>query len=736
MKAKHTTRQALVFNVLSILIVISMLIAGSGNTPVSAKTPSQPLNPAPVNLEKAATQCFGETGTASFSPWTGKAGFVGASPANPIQNPAKGLQAASPEEAARGYLSECGSFFGLKDQASELTLQKQRSTEDGRTVVRFQQYYQGIPVVGGELLMQLTADNNVILVNGNLMPAAKLDPQPTLDAAAARQSALQLVAEKYGLGVDALTSSEPALWVYSPALIENRGGAPSLVWRMEIRPVELAPIRQLVLINAHDGSVVLDINQVDTAMNRLTHTAGNGTTRPGTLVCDETDPTCSAGDADAKAAHAYSEDTYQFYANNHGRDSIDNAGMSLISTVHYSVNYCNAFWDGTQMTYGDGCDIVVDDVVSHEMTHGVTEYESGLVYAYHPGAINESFSDIWGEFVDLTNGAGNDDPSVRWLMGEDVMVSGVSSPIRDMQDPTTFGDPDRMGSPLYYDGFGDNGGVHWNSGVGNKAAYLIVDGDTFNGYTVTGIGITKAAKIYYEAQTNILVSSSNYLALRNALNQACTNLTGTSGITAADCVEVNEATLATEMNLVAGAPSNDPFAGATAISTTPYVNNQDISGATTAGDDPGFSCTGGQMANTVWYAYTPSAAGTLAVSTTGSTYDTVVGIYTGASPATLTEAACNDDISFPSNVLSAVSTPVSAGTTYYILVGAWYSGVNLQINVSFTSALTPRIIAPKGSISDRTPTYKWSKVTGATQYRYQVYRGTNLVYSRDRKSVV
>ncbi|MBI5825711.1 MAG: M4 family metallopeptidase [Chloroflexi bacterium] len=663
---------------------------------------------------------------------TGNVSFAGASPVEPIQQITEGLQSASPEEAARGYLSECGSLFGLTDQANDLVMNRERVTEDGRTVVRFQQYFQGVPVFGGELLMQLGAGNNVILVNGSVLPRVKLNTQAGVDPAAAQQAALQLVAEQYGLSADALKVSDAQLWVYSPLLIESKIAPAALVWRMEVTPLELAPIRELVLINAHDGSVVLDINQVDTALNRLTYTAGNTTTRPGTLVCNESDPTCAAGDTDAKNAHKFGGDTYNFYSTYHGRDSLDNAGMSLISTVHYDTAYCNAFWDGFQMTYGDGCTIVVDDVVAHEMTHGVTEYESNLVYSYQSGAINESFSDIWGEFVDLTTTTGGTDTAGnRWLMGEDTSIGAI----RDMQDPTTFGDPDRMGSPLYYTGSGDNGGVHTNSGVGNKTAYLITDGDTFNGYTVTGIGITKAAKIFYEAQTNILVSNSNYHSLYDALRQACTTLTGTSGITAADCTEVGEAVLATQLNLLPlppAAPANDAFASPIVISTTPYTNTQDISSATTAGDDPTFSCTSHKGTTSVWYQVTPSSSGTLTVDTVGSNFDTVLGIWTGSTPAGLTSVGCNDDIDYAGgNYQSRVIVSVTAGQTYRIEAAGYSGGGNLTIHASLpVSSNTPTIIAPKGATTDTTPTYKWSKVTGATNYRYQLMKGATTVYTK------
>jgi hypothetical protein len=172
-------------------------------------------------------------------------------------------------------------------------------------------------------------------------------------------------------------------------------------------------------------------------------------------------------------------------------------------------------------------------------------------------------SDVFGEYIDLTNGAGNDTPGVRWYLGEDIPGIGA---IRNMANPPEFGDPDRMLSPNYTadPSEGDGGGVHTNSGVNNKAAYLMADGGAFNGQTIAGLGITKAARIYYTVNNSMLVSGSDYADLANALRQACTNLIGTDGITAADCVEVNEVALATEMDQN---PTNSPTRTATACPT-------------------------------------------------------------------------------------------------------------------------------------------------------------------------
>jgi hypothetical protein len=199
------------------------------------------------------------------------------------------------------------------------------------------------------------------------------------------------------------------------------------------------------------------------------------------------------------------------------------------------------------MVYGDYYGFpLADDVVAHELTHGVTEYESNLTYFGHSGAINEALSDIWGEFVDLAQATDNDAGDVRWQIGED--ISGLGA-IRDLSNPTAYNSglglmPDKMSSPNYYCGLDDNAGVHHNSGVAGKAAYLMVDGGTFNGYTITGLGINTTARIWYQAQTNLLTSGADHQDLYKALDQACTNL----GLGTTTCQQVHKASLATQMN--------------------------------------------------------------------------------------------------------------------------------------------------------------------------------------------
>ncbi|MEM7292661.1 MAG: M4 family metallopeptidase [Pseudomonadota bacterium] len=477
-----------------------------------------------------------------------------------IPQPYNGLTTTNATEAARNFLADFGPAFGLKSSGNSVSALRTRSLADGRSVVRLQQHVSGIPVFGGQMIVHLDSAARVSLVRSDISTAATIDTTPLVTAESATAIANELVAKFYAkdpqsfysLDPRSIETTSPELWVFDPARLRSDGGAQRLAWRIEATANrQHLPIRVLLFVDAHSGVVLWHIDLITHAKNRMTYDSNNTVVLqlPGSSPARvEGQPDIGIQDVDD--AHNYAGDTYDFYMSTHGRDSLDDAGMALISTVRVCVAgescpFANAFWTGTQMGYGEGF-AAADDVVAHELTHGVTQFESNLIYAFESGAINESFSDIWGEFVDLTNSGGTDTPAVRWHMGEDVPVFGA---IRNMQDPTIFNDPDRIGSPLYacLPASVDNGGVHINSGVGNKAAYLLTDGDTFNNVTVTGIGIDKTARIFYEAQTNLLTTSSGYSDLASALTTACTTLTGTNGITADDCTQVANAIAAVEM---------------------------------------------------------------------------------------------------------------------------------------------------------------------------------------------
>jgi Zn-dependent metalloprotease len=340
------------------------------------------------------------------------------------------------------------------------------------------------------------------------------------------------------LGDNSSSTKTHALLTGSPAI---DAGNPATCASADQRGIA-RPQGAVCDIGAFEGSASGSVTAVV-----KTYTANNDTVWPGTFLCDQTDPFCALGDTHAKAVHKYAIGTYNLYLNEHGRSGIDDNNMPVISTVRYASGYGNAFWSGAQMVYGDGYGFpLADDVVAHELTHGVTQYESSLFYYYQSGAINESLSDVFGEYYDqVGNVTAGDTSGVKWLIGEDVSGLGAH---RSMSNPPTYGDPDKMSSPNYYTGDGDSGGVHYNSGINNKAVYLMVAGGTFNGRTVTILGWDKTSAIYYEVNTNLLTSGADYFDLYYALQQACINLIGQQGITPGDCAEVKDAIDAVEMN--------------------------------------------------------------------------------------------------------------------------------------------------------------------------------------------
>lgn len=366
---------------------------------------------------------------------TGKVRFVGTEPGKPIRQPRVLPANASPQAAARAYFAECGSLFGIQDESVELDVKREKQIDRGNSMVHFQQKYNGIPVFGGELIMQMDDKKDIIAIIGETLTASSVNTTPFIDSVTAVQIALDETAKKHiGNEINPLIRKDgmdefrlngdmsppmmpapelenfrkekitadrssfsttiPELWIYDPELISAKTDEnPMLVWRLEVKSSD-APINELVLVDAINPRVMLSFNQVNAfrdtvveknnapvqanpaSVNSLTlgsplisiytmNNSLNDSLLPGDLVCDETNPTACDLDADAKKAYQYALDTYNFYATYHNRDSIDGAGMRIISSVHYGTGYENAFWNGSQMVYGDG--FIADDIVGHEL---------------------------------------------------------------------------------------------------------------------------------------------------------------------------------------------------------------------------------------------------------------------------------------------------------------------------------------------------------------------------------
>lgn len=434
---------------------------------------------------------------------------------------------ADPGGVATRFLHEHAKAFGVAAPGVEFVADRVAEPA-GRRAVRLGQRVRGLPVFGAAVLVQLDAGGGgveFVLADvahddaGLHRPDFTIVPRAAMDAAAA----VALTVPGRARHALDLAATEPRLMLYEPAVVGNAGTS-RLVWKLEVTSTTAA-VDEVVLVDALTADVAFHYSRVTDVRNREIYDCNNVVGSLGSLARSEGES--DTGVVDVDQAYAYLGDTHDFFDVHFGRDSIDGAGLTLIARVRYchpdyACPFVNAFWDGSEMRFGEGF-AAADDVVGHELAHGVTQYESNLIYWSEAGAINESLSDIFGEFIDLENGAGADAEDLRWLVGEDLPIGEI----RNMADPTAspgLAQPDRRSSPNWYWGDEDQRGVHINSGVGNKLAYLLVDGDTFNGHVVAGLGLGRVAALFYEAQANLLVPAADYFDLYAVLAQAAVNL--------------------------------------------------------------------------------------------------------------------------------------------------------------------------------------------------------------------
>ena len=243
----------------------------------------------------------------------------------------------------------------------------------------------------------------------------------------------------------------------------------------------------------------------DFVPNRAIHNAKNEETLPGAKVRGEGDT--ATGDKIVDQAYDWLGVTFDFFEAAYRRNSIDGAGLPLVSTVHYGRDYDNAFWNGEQMVYGDGDGTLFLpftgplDVTGHELVHGITQYTANLAYRGQSGALNESVSDVFGSCVKQWH-LGQTADQADWLIGQGLLAEGVNGvALRSMKEPGTAYDDPRLGrdpQPGHMDDYvdtpSDNGGVHINSGIPNRAFYLAAT-------AIGGHSWEKAGRVWYDTLT-------------------------------------------------------------------------------------------------------------------------------------------------------------------------------------------------------------------------------------------
>ena len=575
--------------------------------------------------------------------------------------PALGLTAADAKETVQASLSTIAPMFGLR--ADDMVFRSMTVDADGSQHMRFNQTKNGLLVVNGQLILHTDKAGNVILANGDARDSQSGMAQGMIKTAIAADAAATM-ARNATSAIEKSAKAERVVYV--------RGADDKLVLAHEIRVVGMGgdglPVNDLVYVNATTGAIALKAPQIMSAKNREVHNLNHGTSLPGPLSRTETG--AAVGEQSVDMNHALLGTVWDCYKTLFNRDSFDNAGAKLISSVHYSNSYVNAYWDSTQMVYGDGNNVdAVNlawsmDVTAHELTHAVTERTAGLNYSGESGGLNESMSDVFGGVCESFRASGATltvDPSYAdpwrgtinyktFYVGEDIWTPGTAGDaLRYMDDPARDG-----GSADFYSGSIGNLDVHYSSGLGNLAFKLVAAGGTHprgkSTTVVTGVGLSHAAQIWYRALTTYMTATTNYAAAKTATLQAATDL---YGATSADYTAVSNTWTAVGVGVTLPPPT-----------VTPLTNGVAKTGQ------------GAATGASLYYKLTvPSGQTSLVFAASGGTGDADMYTNFGAVPTTSTYT-CRPYAS--GNAETCTTTNPAAGD-YYVMLNAYatFSGLSL-----------------------------------------------------------
>ncbi len=452
-------------------------------------------------------------------------------------------------------LSALSNFVSMERAKGNLRIfRKDIDPEDKSSHERYNQFYNGVRVFGAQVIVH-EKDGKIYLINGSFYEDISIDTKPEITSSTAIEIALNDSGIK-----DLSAESEPELIIFP-----SKDGY-FLAYRVIL---EKFGTKLIYFVDAKKGDIITSYNDIkyQASIGLGTGTWGDkkkfsaffqnsvyypdDRMRPARIYTLDMKNSYYYGywttttnnvwnDGALVDAHVYSGWTYDYFYKIHGRNGLDNNNMRIRIFVHYGYAYNNAFWDGDDIVFGDGDGVYYRnfssalDVVAHELTHGVTQFSSNLIYWGESGALNEAFSDIMGvcaEFYFQKPGYGR--LLADWWEGEDIFVS-FGQAFRYFDDPsrrTFWGGPypDHY-SKRYYGSSYDNEFVHINSSIANHCFYLLANGGTnrTSGITVQGIGIDKASKIFYRGFVYYLWESSNFHHARWATVQAASDLYGST----------------------------------------------------------------------------------------------------------------------------------------------------------------------------------------------------------------
>jgi len=441
---------------------------------------------------------------------------------------------------------------------------------DGTVHTRYERTYDGLPVLGGDLVVHEPASGGARSVTKAVRTAVKLSSvKPGIAAGKAEKQALAAAKAAGSEKTEADSAPRKVVWAAD--------GKPVLAYETVVGGLQEdgTPNELHVITDAATGGKLHEWQGVHTGTGKglysgtvtlgtyksgttyqlydtargghKTYNLARGTSGTGTLFTDADDTwgtgTASSSSTDQTAAvdAAYgAQVTWDFYKNTFGRSGIRNDGKAAYSRVHYGNAYVNAFWSDSCfcMTYGDGSGnthpLTSLDVAGHEMSHGVTSNTAGLNYSGESGGLNEATSDIFGTGAEFY--AANSSDAGDYLIGEKININGDGTPLRYMDKPSKDG-----ASKDYWSSNLGSVDVHYSSGPANHFFYLLAEGSgsktvngvsynspTYNGSTVTGIGRAKALQIWYKALTTYFTSTTNYKAARTGTLNAASALYGST----------------------------------------------------------------------------------------------------------------------------------------------------------------------------------------------------------------
>ncbi|MET7436849.1 MULTISPECIES: M4 family metallopeptidase [unclassified Streptomyces] len=508
---------------------------------------------------------------------TGITGASAQTPTSPSGTPALSAAPVQLSAAARTTLIK-DAQAGVTRTADEIGLGAKEKLvvrdvvkdADGTLHTRYERTYDGLPVLGGDLVVHETKAGKTKGVTKATKAAIKVASlKPAVTAQKAEKQAVKAAQSAGSEKTTADQAPRKVIWAAD--------GKPTLAYETVVGGLQDdgTPNELHVVTDAATGKKLYEYQGIETGTGKTlysgsvsltttlsgstysltdgtrgghkTYNLKHGTSGTGTLFTDADDvwgtgaASSSTTDQTAAADAAYgAQTTWDFYKNTFNRSGIKNNGVGAYSRVHYGNAYVNAFWDDGCfcMTYGDGSGnthpLTSLDVAGHEMSHGVTSNTAGLNYSGESGGLNEATSDIFGTGVEFY--ANNSSDVGDYLIGEKININGNGTPLRYMDKPSKDG-----GSADYWSSTVGSKDVHYSSGVANHFFYLLSEGSgsktingvtynspTYNGSAVTGIGRAKALQIWYKALTTYMTSSTKYAGARTATLSAASALYGST----------------------------------------------------------------------------------------------------------------------------------------------------------------------------------------------------------------